>query len=73
MAGWVARPEYREASVENLLTQASVTGTVAARGFAGGLTASSECQAVELGVSSGSGVAGTYGKRVGNLLDRLGL
>ena len=73
MAGWVARSEYREESVKALLTEYSLTGTVAVRGFAGGLTASSSCHAVEFGVSSGSGVAGTYGSRRGNLLDALGL
>ena len=73
MAGWVARSDYRERSVEDLLTNVTVPGTIAARGFGGGVSASSSCAAVELGVSSGSGVSATYGKRVGNILDFFGL
>jgi len=73
MAGWVARPDYRERSVEGLLTGVTVTGTIAHRGFGGGVSVSSSCAAVELGVSSGSGISATYGKRVGNILDWLGL
>jgi len=74
MAGWVARREYSERAVEDLLTELSMTGTLAAGGFGGGVTASplSGCAAVEVGVSSGSGVSATYGKKIGNLLDWLG-
>ncbi|HLE79638.1 MAG TPA: RHS repeat-associated core domain-containing protein, partial [Candidatus Limnocylindrales bacterium] len=73
MAGWVARSDYRERSVEDLLTGVTVTGTIARRGLGGGVSASSSCAAVELGVSSGSGVSATYGKKTVNILDWLGL
>jgi len=74
MAGWLARTHYSEQAVASLVTGESVTGTIA-NGLGGGITASprSGCAAIELGVATSSGVSGNYGKKIGNILDWLGL
>jgi hypothetical protein len=74
MAGWLVRSKYSERAVENLVTGESVTGTIAS-GLGGGITASprSGCAAIELGVANSSGVSGSYGVKVGNILDWLRL
>jgi hypothetical protein len=72
MAGWLARPDYSQQSVERLITGVSLTGTAGGGGFGGGVTVSSSCHAVELGVTSGAGFSGTFGYKAGNVLDWLG-